>query len=380
MLEILFRVVNGAATILISVLLFKLYRRMDRRFYLYWSVGFLFYGVNIFLRLWVASMEVSALGLLAFVLNTVGFILIMTGIGELVGKARVTLLVTVVVQVSLTLLGLFAGSSAVAWLALLSPHVLIVLSLGVILFRYHVDISLILLGWVPIFAVNLALAYGALDIVYVDLVSAASKLVVYRGMSEPIFSELADSLHEFLLGGMAAEYEGEHLGGFYLVELGSASRAREIQWINRRVKENRRRGVRTVLFSFYDQITSGDISEENRGDLFLVRVLQGQTGLVNVFDSHETTVNDNPSHLYIVLQDIVEASVESTAPAEVIVYSLSNAIHVHGLNRMYATVTSMKMRLEESHVNLVCFIHPETHGEEGVTARFESMAEGVIRE
>jgi hypothetical protein len=379
MLDIFFRVVNGVATLFISALLFKLYRRKDLRFYQYWSYGFFFYGANIFLRLFVASMEMTALGFLAFVLNTVGFILIMTGIGELVDMAKKTLLVTVAVQISLILLGLLVDSSTVAWVALLAPHVLVILSLGFIFLRYDIDISLILIGWIPIFAVNLALAFNLLDIAYVDLVSAVSKLVVYKGMSEPIFSELADRLHKFFLGGIATDYEQEHVGGFYMVELGSISKAREIQWINRRVKKNKRNGVRTALFSFYDQITSADILEENREDLFLVRVMLGQTKLVNELDSQET-VNDDMSHIQIVLQDIIKASREAAAPVEVIVYTLSNAIHTHGWKRIYAILTSTIWKLKESHVSLTCFYHPETHGNEAMTARFESMAEGVIRE
>lgn len=380
MLDVLFRVVNGAATLFISALLFKLFRLKARRFYQYWGLGFLFYGANILLRLFVASTELTAVGLLAFVLNILGFILIMTGIGELVNVARQTLLVTVAVQVLMILLGLLTDTSAVAWAALLVPHVLVILSLGVIFLRYDVDISLILVGWVPIFAVNLALALNLMDIAYVDLISAASKLVVYRGMSRPTFSGLADHLHEFMRGGIVTEYKRDHDGGFYLVDLGQAPRAREVQWINRRVMENSRRGVRTVLFSFYDQITYTDILEENRGDLYLVRVLQGQTRWVNVFDSHVTTVNDDMSHIQIMLSDVVEASGEATVPSEVIVYTLSNAIHTHGWSRVYTALTSLIWRLKENHVRLTCFYSPKTHEAEAVTVRFESMADGVIRE
>jgi len=75
-LNIVFRVFNCVVTLAIATLLLRIYRRNYRRFYLYWGVGYVFYGVNIFLRLFTPTeFDVSTLGVTAFLLIMLGFAL-----------------------------------------------------------------------------------------------------------------------------------------------------------------------------------------------------------------------------------------------------------------------------------------------------------------
>jgi hypothetical protein len=86
-LNTLFRLFNGVITIAIASLLLSIFRKTNRRFYLYWGVGYVLYGVNIIIRMLTPTeLGVSFLGIIAFLLLMVGFALMVAGIGELVDR------------------------------------------------------------------------------------------------------------------------------------------------------------------------------------------------------------------------------------------------------------------------------------------------------
>jgi hypothetical protein len=379
MLDVALRLTNGAITLLIFILLLNYYRRTSRRVYLYWSAGFLFYGANIMVRLFAPSVEMNPLGFLAFLLNSLGFVLIITGIGELINKTKTVLLVTLIIQVTLILASVLTGSSALAWVILLTPHLLVILSLGYAYARFRVDVRLMALGWVPILLANAALASGLLNIAIVDLISGASKIVIYRGMARPTFSQIVESLRTFMLGGLAAEYGTAQPGGLYLVDLGKPKKT-EAQWIKARIEDNKRKGTRTILLSMYGLMTPSQITDnDGPQDFFLIDVRQGQISAVKGIEGRSMVVNDSLNEIRIVLSDILAASRETTALTEVIVYTLSYIVHTHGWNQVYSMLLSMIKPLKESNVRLTCLYHPETHKEKDMVARMEALAEDIIR-
>jgi hypothetical protein len=195
-------VLNGLITLYICYLLYGLYKETKRRFFQYWSSGFFFYGANILLRIFIPAIEMNAIGLLALLLNIAGFILIMAGVGELVNRGRMTLAIGLIVQFALMGVVIMLDSELLAWVIVLSPHVLIVLSLGYMYVRYKVSIEPIILGWLALLAVNYALSANLLSILYVDIISTLAKVVVFLGMSQPTFF-LCGRLACFLAGGDA---------------------------------------------------------------------------------------------------------------------------------------------------------------------------------
>ena len=378
MLDTILRLTNGAITLFIFIFLLNYYRRTARRIYLYWSMGFLFYGANIIVRLFEASVGMTPLGFLAFLLNSLGFVLIITGIGELINRTRTVLIATLTVQAALILAAVTIKSSTIAWVILLTPHVLVVIALCYAYLRFNVDILLILLGWVPILLANLALASGALNVAYIDLFSGVSKIVVCRGMAKPTFSQLVENLRTFMLGGLAAEYGNGQPGGLYLVDLGKPKK-KEIQWIKARVEDNKRKGTRTVLLSLYGLIPPSLVADKDAQDFFHIDVRQGKVRAVKVLEGQNMVAADNLDELKVVLMDIIAASRETTALTEVIVYTLSYMVHTHGWNRVYSMLLSMIKSLKEGNVRLTCFYHPETHQEKTMVARLETLAEDIIR-
>ena len=184
----LMRIINGLITLSFFPLLYSIFRRTNRRFFLYWSLGFLLYGINIMLRVVATDIVVSYLTLVAFFLTTTGFILIVTGIGELIKRTRYLLTLTLVLPIILLVTYLLGGDwQYFIWFIVLSPYTFIVLSLVGIQAYYKYDIKLLLAGWINICIINYAYAFDLMNPGFVDLLSAVSKVVIILGYDSAQF-------------------------------------------------------------------------------------------------------------------------------------------------------------------------------------------------
>ena len=379
MLSLITRLFNGFITLFIFYKLYILFKQTQRRFYLYWSTGFLFYGANIILRLFIPEIEINPIGVLAFLLNLLGFILMMSGIGELVNKAKITLMLTLTLQAILFLIMYRYDNESLAWVMLLVPHIVITSSLVYLYTRFKVDVLTIVVGWVPILMANIALSANLLDILYIDLISGVSKIIVYYGMSKPSFSVLVDDLREFMLTGMPSEYAEEHKSGITIIKMNTNSKSKEIEWIKHRIRDNNKRGIRTILFSYYDIIHPSVFQEELDEMLYLVRVMQDRNKYTSLFENKITTVNDDLNILHRVISDIINASRETTIPADIIIYTLSQIILMKGSNRIYTIMVSKNPELKEGNVSLSCIIHPDVHEDHATVSKFESISRETIQ-
>jgi len=180
-LNSIFRLFNGVVTIAIASLLLSIFRKTNRRFYLYWGVGYGLYGVNIIIRMLTPTeLGVSFLGLIAFLLLMLGFAMMVAGIGELVDRTR-TFLAS---SLSILLLPLIQFMLGREWVPLvmiiaLAPYTFMVLSLIFIDWKFGVEVKLQIAGWLNLFFVNLGFITGLVDPGFTDLTSIMAKIVIY---------------------------------------------------------------------------------------------------------------------------------------------------------------------------------------------------------
>ncbi len=377
----LMRTINGLITLSFFPLLYTLYRRTNRRFFLYWSLGFLLYGINIMLRVVATDIVVSYLTLIAFFLTTTGFILIVTGIGELIKRTRYLLTLTLVLPLILMVTYLLGGDwQYFIWFIVLSPYTFIVLSLIGIQAYYKYDIKLLLAGWVNICIINYAYAFELMNPGFVDLLSAVSKIVIYWGMTQPSFAFIVDDLNRFMISGIATEYHLPEKGEFSLVNLTGHTRGKEITWIKNRIEANSKKGIRTILISYYDLITPRDLGlTQDDEDTYFVRVQTGSKNMPNPFEDKVMSIGDDLSQLDLLFSDIVNMSNERQIGSEIILYSLSTVIHTHGWKRLYTFLTAKIPLIKGSIVYLTCFYYPETHETGADINKFEMMADKIIK-
>ena len=380
-LNIVFRVFNCVVTLAIATLLLRIYRRNYRRFYLYWGVGYVFYGVNIFLRLFTPTeFDVSTLGVTAFLLMMLGFAFIVAGVGELVNQTR-TLLVSTLSLLLIPLIQIILGREWVsfAFLVVLTPYLFMGLSLMVLNWKYGVDVQLQIAGWFNLFFVNLGFITKLVDPGFTDLTSTVAKVVIFMGMTQPRFSFLEDDLKQFLMGGIPVEYAISVEGNLSMVNQANISREKDRQWIKEKIISNSRKGIRTILLSIYDLITPKEIFEQNTEEnLYFVRVLSGSRSSLNTFEEKIMSINDDLNLLDILFTDVINYSNEKKIPCEIILYTLSHLIHTHGWRRVYSFMTSKNPVLKSSQVQLTCFYDKKSHEVESDIIKFERLADSVM--
>ena len=345
-------------------------------------MGYLFYGINIIIRLFTPEgIEISVGGMIAFFFVMLGFVFMVVGVGELIDKTKLMLASTLIIF--LPVLQYVFGTEwvpiSLAFATL--PYLFMALSLIIINWKWKVDLRLLSAGWMILLIVNVGFFINKIDPGFVDLLSTVSKIIIYIGMVQPSFSFLVDDLRSFLLGGIPTEYSTVIHGSLNLVYLKNANRERDVAWINERVDNNSKIGVRTILITLYDLITSKNIThfDENE-DLYIVRVLPGTRNILNTFEERIMSINDDLNQIDILFTDIINFSTERKVPCEIIIYSFSHMVHTHGWRRVYSFITTKIPLIKASNVVLTCFYYPSSHEKESEILTFERMADSIINQ
>ena len=216
--------------------------------------------------------------------------------------------------------------------------------------------------------------------VFVEVFAMFGKVVIFLGMTYPKFSFLVDDFRRFLMSGVPEAYSENSRDRLIFVNPTSGQRSGELQWIKDRVDENKVKAVRTILITTYDLISAADLASNGieEKDLYLVRMLTGGRGPVNVLKEHVVTINDDLNELDVFFSDIMFFSNERKISCQIIVYTISALIHTHGWKRVYSFLLSKMSQLKASNVQVYGVYYPETHTEKADIMKFEKMADKVL--
>jgi len=376
LISILVRSINGLITIGFFILLYRIYNKTKKKFYLYWGIGFLSYGTNIISRIGLDPQYGMIIPLLLFL---IGSMFILAGIGELINRTKEMVISTLILPMAMIVLTLTSGPEALGWGIMILPYLLISVSLLMIRINYPSSLDLLILGWINLLLVNVAYALNLMDSTYVDIMAIFGKIVIYRGMMDPRFSLLADDLKRYLISGYPTVYSESGPGSFNLVGNSSNQKTKEIKWIIDKVRDNSLKGIRTILITTYDLITPQDLRTSGLDEsLYVVRMLQGGRGALNMFEEHIMTINDDLDQLGILFSDIINYSNEKKINCEIIMFTLSNLIHTHGWKRVYTFIISQITELKSSKVQVYGFYYPETHENSADVTKFEKLSDKII--
>jgi len=378
----LVRLVNGIITISISPLLYRMYVRNKKRFYLLWGVGFLLYGINILCRALVnllAENLPSPLLWVSFVFYMLGNISIIVGIGDLVERTRVALLSLLLLPLPPFVTYILSGPVLIGWSISLSPYILICISLVFIKRKYPASLDLFIIGWIFLFLINLAQPLDMIAPVYIDILAIIGKIIIYKGMTNPRFLLLADDMKRYLISGVAEKYPQRISEHVFLVNLDFGHRDEELDWITDQIQKNNLEGTRTLFVTLYDLISSSNLTTRglNEGDFYLVRMLPSSEQKTQIFEDNIAVINDSLLQLEILISEIVAYSQDRRIRIDFIVYTLSTIIHTHGWENVFNLLTSKISKIKNSGVKFYGFYYPETHPSEEIT-RFERLADKII--
>jgi hypothetical protein len=188
-------------------------------------------------------------------------------------------------------------------------------------------------------------------------------------------------LTQFLISGDASKNIRDKKGQIIFVDLSDITKSDEIQWIKNQIRPNREPNARTILISLYDFISTLDL--RNNGvkeeDLYFIRMIQGRTPTTAVFNEHVMTINDDISSLNLLIKDIIKFSNEKKVNSQIIIYTFSSLLHVHGWKRVYSFLISNISEIRTSYVNLYVLYYSNTHSNISNLAMFEKIADDVIK-
>jgi hypothetical protein len=375
------RLLNGLFTLSFFPILYSIYIKTQRRFYLLWGAGFLLYGVNILIRVSLLYFNIDSLRaeIFAFMFTLSGFVLIMTGIGDLINKARTMFLAALSIPLIIVALYFTTQTYLLGLLIASLPWIFVCVSLLIIRFRYSSSLDLFVVGWAILSFSNVGALFGVMELTYVEITAIFGKVVILFGVLYPRFTFLADDFRRFLIAGVPQQYSNQPREKFVLFNSKSGKRSNEVKWINERISENSLKDIRTILISTYDLITPADImaNGNERDNLYFVRMIRGGKSAFRDFGERIMVINDDLNDLDILFMDIINFTKERKITAQIILYNLSFLIHTHGWKRVYTFLLSKISLLKESSVYLDSIYYPKTHENESDIAKFEKLSDLV---
>lgn len=381
------RGINGFVTLFLAYVLYQIYREYRKKFYLYWSLGYVFYGINIVIRIFYQpsfGVETSVDLIVAFfsiLFVGLGFTFMIIGVGELIMKPVHMLLATLILPL-FPVIQIVTGHIfiSLSMLSIILPYAFMVFSLLVINWKTNLDLNLLTIGWSILLFINIGFFSETMDHGLVEVMSGFGKIVIYLGMTKPNFSYIVDDFRSFLLGGVPTEYLDAHKGGFSMINLRDANRRKEVNWIEDRAINNSKKGIRTILISMYDMITPSDFRNESiKNELYFIRVIQGNPSSKLRFSEGIMKVGEDLNKIDLLISDIFNFSNQNRLPCEVIIYTLSHLVHTHGWKRIYSYFTSKMPLIKANKIKFLCFYYPETHQTRSDISKFETMADEIIR-
>ena len=352
-----------------------------KRFYLLWGTGFLLYGINILIRAIVDAVEAVANPILwgAFICYMTGFILIITGIGDLIDQTRLALASCLLLPLVPIITYYVASPEVLGWAATLSPYLLISISLIFIRRKYSVSLDLFIIGWLFLLGVNIAVPLNMMNQIYVDLFAICGKIVIFQGMISPKFSYLADEMKRYLLSGSPEEYPNSIQDHTFMVKIEKDTREQELEWILEKVEQNVRIGVRTVFIALYDLITLADLIARglDENDLYFIKMFPAKELKTQTVDEKTALMSDHISQMDLLISSIINFSEENKIRCDIILYTLSWVIHTHGWEDVYRLLITRIPELNGSNVRLYNVYYPETHSADEIS-KFEMLTDRII--
>lgn len=347
-----------------------------------WGIAFVFYALNIFLRLNIDEVVVNNFVILAFVFYLIGYFMFFAGIGILIDRLYVLLLSGLSFPVITLILFLFYDSKFLSTVISILPYLIISLTLLIINRRYSVDLNLLSVGWLMLFLINMGWVFNLITSLYVEITAIYSKIIIFFGMREPEFSLLVDNLKKFLIQGLAEVNDTGELDDLVMIRnQGSTSRVkqREVEWIKDTIEDYLPGGIRTILISVYNVLSVNDLRSVGveEEDLYFVKMVSGGSSRAKVFDDYSMQIQDDLDDLIMLLSDIFSFSSDRNISCSIILFNLSNLIHTHGWKRVYSLIISTLPKLRSSKVNLTCFYYPETHEKLSNIHKFEKLADAT---
>ncbi|MCW4013453.1 MAG: hypothetical protein NWF07_10755 [Candidatus Bathyarchaeota archaeon] len=370
-------IINAFAPFLFSYVLYDTYKEKKRRFYLYWFLALLAYGISNIIN---ASMRfmgtenpntVALIGVFAFL----AFTGLLMGLGTLTNRLRLYGLLSIGVPLIAIILYL-AGKPVTAFsMFFMMPYVVISIVLVAISLKYRTNLNLLILGWLFILVANMGLAIGVLDFFSSPLLALMGKVFIFYWMTRPYFSTFADSFDVFI---KEPNIEDNVQMERYITMVESGSPVDILDWVNRQIVATET-GVRSILF-LVDNGNDYDIGElEEIENLYIFRVIEGFRKSGIMFSERVMDVSNDVSELTVLIYDLLEYIRVNQLDVQLFFYDISDIIKRNGWRRIYSQMISLIPQFKASNIRVTLIYDQEKLENKYIVEILRHLADNVIK-
>ena len=364
---------DGVITLLCGFLLFYIFffrTNCKGYFHLLWSLGFIFYGLEIFLRLFPHPNLLFVASFFVFAL-----ILWFSGLGLILGMLK-KFLIIVSLLTALLHTGILLNLVFLSYVSVIVFLILFTFGIFLLKTKYGGVVYPILFGWIMLTALNILFIFRSLPESYIDTLASVAKIIIVFGILNSNFQYIGTSISPIL---KRVTCKPRTLrANFTLVKCGRVSRLKELNWIKQIVLNNLANNLKTTLITIYDSISTLELEELellNNKNVNVVRVLR-EIKRENI-GTNPTIIKDDLTSLGLLISNIIRQN-EKEEPQTIIVYPLSWLILTHGWRNIYLLLSTKISELKESQTHLLAFYYPKVHNDKTISYTLEKMAEQII--
>jgi len=378
-LNSLFLLTNSLLTIFCGgVILYLIHLKSveSHLFYYLFSFGFITYGTSLFTRWLSPSYDILSRGMYGF-----AYFLFSMGLWSFNRKKTLLVIIGTCFLTAYILMGCYLiniiAYGTVYSIALIVSNFPLIFSLiyHAIVLRKSAD--RFILGWSFLLFANFVLqGLGWIN----DIFAIFSKVVILLGIIDQDFVILTQRVRgEMAFRSIPIETGYREEGGLNIViPSNNSSYLRKIKWVDRKVRENLERKVKTHLFLFQDIIPHGELRRIKWINPEEVSVFLFSTSAEKT-KKEFTVIPIGITQIGAALSEVTRKYLELDESCTVIFMDLSVLIHMYGVYQVYNMLLSKMGSIREAKIKLFAFFHPETHSDQSVISLFTSISDKVIK-
>ena len=352
-------IVNGLIPFVFSALLYRRYSEKKKWFYLYWLIGFCAYGLANISNVVNLLLETpsSIISVFLALCSMLAFVNIATGVGELVNKAQVFLLVSLGAPAMLLALSVTGLYNFTLSLMLMIPYLIITGGLILLQIKYKGDLGLAGLGWFLILIANIGYSTGNISFIVTPIITIIGKSVFFYWMTRPRFSMITEEFEAFMKEPTTSVH------GSIVTMVETTTRQQDRKWIRDQIIEGGSKGIRSILILTSDHVAEEVLNPElmKLPNLYIIKMVQERHQRGDAFSERVMTISMDVDELTLLLNDIRDFIAVHGVKSQIIIYNVSTLIFTAGWKRIYTFMISMLPKLKDKEILSYFIYSPEAH-------------------
>ena len=360
-------IIIGGANSLILLLfcerLFSLYKEKSKKYYLFWSIGLLFFSLSTLFYLLHENWVIygSLFDFVSTIFSLLSFSTIIIGIGYFVKKIKMFIILASIAPILTVIMTFFSFSTSLIDNLISLFYLILTIIIFWIRKKQDLDLYVVDIGWVIILVANIGYVMGQMTLTMTYAFSLIGKIIVYQWMSKPRFVSLTSEIESFLLKGEPATMNNNQ--GVSIVEFTPGNKDK-FQWILQNICNKDNIDTKKILL-FTSELNNNEELEKTGlldvPNLYILQMSPKYHSAKPIFSEKNTLISDDLNQVNIMINEIFSLVDEKSIKTILIIDNLSTLVHIHGIRRVYSFIISMIPLIKKTHIETYFLISPSTH-------------------